>query len=124
VLVVDDDPDILNLVQVRLRSGGHQAIGAGSAEEALELVSKRGHPDIVVLDVSMPGTDGFELLTALRSQPGLERVPAIFLSARVMPEDIEAGRALGATYLTKPFVTTALLDAIDRSLIPTDAGTW
>jgi CheY-like chemotaxis protein len=116
VLVVDDDPDVLNLVSFRLRKADHKVIAVAGGQEALDVVAERGAPDVAVLDVMMPGIDGLTLLQRLRGIDGLERLPAIFLSARVQPEDIEAGRALGATYLTKPFVATALLRAIDAAL--------
>lgn len=116
LLVVDDDPVVLNLVQIRLKTGGHRVISASDPDEALRVVEERGLPDVAVLDVSMPGMSGLELLAHLRQKPGAEQLPAIFLSARVQPQDIEAGRALGATYLTKPFVASALLAAVDRAL--------
>jgi CheY-like chemotaxis protein len=116
LLVVDDDPVVLSLVQLRLKTGGHRVVTATSSDEALRLVEERGLPDLVVLDVSMPGMSGLELLGRLRQLPSAERLPAVFLSARVQPRDIEAGRAMGATYLTKPFVASALLSAIDRAL--------
>jgi CheY-like chemotaxis protein len=115
VLVVDDDPDILGLVENRLRKAGHRVIAVPDADEALRTVVKRGAPDVAVLDITMPGVDGFELLRRLRDLEGLAELPAIFLSARVLPSDVEAGRAAGATYLTKPFVATALLAAIERA---------
>ena len=116
LLVVDDDPVVLNLVQIRLKTGGHRVISASHPDEALRVVEERGLPDVAVLDVSMPGMSGLELLAQLRERPGAERLPAIFLSARVQPQDVDAGRALGATYLTKPFVASALLAAVDRAL--------
>jgi CheY-like chemotaxis protein len=114
VLVVDDDPDILDLVRLRLQSRGHPVLTASSGPEALKLLARRQPPDIAVLDVSMPGMTGFELLKQLRAKEGYESMPAIFLSARVQPADVEQGRALGAVYLTKPFVTNALMKAIER----------
>jgi len=122
VLVVDDDPDILNLVEFRLRKGGHKVVAVPGGPQALEVVEARGAPDVVVLDVTMPEMDGFETLQRLRDLDGLEELPAIFLSARVLPEDVERGRAAGATYLTKPFSAVALLNAIERA-VP-DSGTW
>ncbi len=122
VLVVDDDPDILGLVENRLRKAGHRVIAVPGAEEALRTVAARGAPDVAVLDITMPGVDGFELLRRLRDLEGLDGLPAIFLSARVLPSDVEAGRAAGATYLTKPFSAKALLAAIERS-VP-DEGGW
>ncbi len=127
VLLVDDDPVVVELVRFRLRKEGHRVLTAASGEEALGVVAERGRPEVVVLDVSMPHMDGLELLGALRAQDGLADVPAIFLSGRLDPADVEAGRALGATYLTKPFVANALLRAIERALEPvgpSDDGGW
>lgn len=116
VLIVDDDEDILGLVQARLRKADHQVMSAASAAQALQLIDERGQPDLVVLDVGLPGLDGLGLLEAIRGKPGLSAMPAIFLSARVMPEDVAAGRAMGAIYLTKPFVASALLGAVEKAL--------
>ena len=121
VLVVDDDPDVLNLVSFRLRKAQHKVIAVSGGLEALAVVVERGAPDVAVLDVMMPGLDGLTLLQRLRDLDGMEKLPAIFLSARVQPEDIEVGRALGATYLTKPFIATALLNAIDAALAEPEA---
>lgn len=122
VLVVEDDPSIRQLVLTQLRLAGHRVAGADSGREALELVEEKGPPDIAVLDVAMPEMTGIELLQELRGREGMAELPAIFLSARVQPKDIAAGEALGAIYLTKPFVTSALLGAVERSLAPSEAG--
>src|SRR5918998_6198427 len=100
ILVVDDDPDLRGLVEFRLRKAGHEALAAGDGASALAVVQERGRPDLAVLDVAMPGMSGLELLVALRERPDLRELPAIFLSARILPSDIAAGRALGASYLT------------------------
>ena len=118
VLVVDDDADIRALVTRRVRSEGHAVIDVGSAAEAIKAVDERGAPDVAVLDISMPGMDGLELLETLRAHEGLSDLPAIFLSARVQEADVEHGRSLGAKYLTKPFIATALIKAIEDSLKP------
>jgi CheY-like chemotaxis protein len=116
VLVVDDDPDLLMLVEMQLRRNKHKVATAASGREALDMVESKGCPDVAILDVAMPGMNGLELLRELRSKPGMESMPAVFLSARVGPEDIKAGQALGARYLTKPYVMNALLAAIEDSL--------
>ena len=121
VLVVEDDPDIRSLVEARVRRHGHQVVVASSGEEAVDVVEKEGLPDVAVLDVSMPGMTGFELLKKLRARDDGDALPVIFLSARVQPEDIATGQALGARYLTKPFVASALLEAIEASLPASDA---
>jgi DNA-binding response OmpR family regulator len=126
VLVVDDDSSMRSLVEVRLRQAGHRVLAAGSADQALLLVAERGVPDVVVLDVLMPGLNGLELLARLRADPAGSRLPAVFLSSRVQESDIAAGRAMGATYLTKPVVISALLAAIEAALLVDQplAGSW
>jgi CheY-like chemotaxis protein len=114
ILVVDDDPNLRELVAIRLQKVGHRVLTAGSAGEALALVDQRGAPDLVVLDVLMPGMTGFELLPALRSIDGMEDLPAIFLSGRVEEHHIRAGRAMGASYLTKPYSANALTKTIEK----------
>ncbi len=126
VLVVDDTDELRTLLEVRLRQAGHRVVSAASGEEALQLLAERGAPDVAVLDVLMPGMSGLELLAKLRETPAYAAVPVIFLSARVQPADITAGRELGAMYLTKPVVMSALTLAIERSLQVPDAvaGSW
>lgn len=119
ILVVEDDPDVRALVVRRLQSAGHRVHGALDATDATAAISERGAPDVVVLDVTMPGIGGLQLLGRVREQTGQAELPAVFLSGRVAPEDIAAGRALGAVYLTKPFVGSALLGAIDAILART-----
>ena len=116
ILVVDDDADIVRLVVRRLQNANHRVHGVQSAAEASALVAAKGTPDVVVLDVDMPEMDGLELLGQLREQSASPELPAIFLSGRMRPDDIAAGRELGATYLTKPFVANALIGAIDAIL--------
>ncbi|MCI2238648.1 response regulator [Kineococcus sp. TRM81007] len=125
VLVVEDDADIRTLLDLRLRAAGHRVIGAESAPAALAVIAERGAPDVLVSDVSLPGTTGLELVAALRAREDYAHLPVVFLSGRVQPADIEAGRALGAVYLTKPVVLTALCTAIEQALATTGAGaTW
>lgn len=120
VLVVDDDPGVRLLVGRRLQQAGYRVRDASGADEALELIDAKGAPDVVVLDVSMPEVDGLELLSAIRDRVGRPDLPAVFLSGRIESEDIAAGRSLGAVYLTKPFVASALLNAIERLLAAED----
>lgn len=122
VLVVDDDADIRGLVSMRLKAAGHRVVAVGDGSEALALVEERGLPDVAVLDVSMPGMDGFQLLQALRELGGAD-VRVVFLSARVQEHDVSRGRDAGATYLTKPFIASALINAVERST-PMSAQAW
>jgi CheY-like chemotaxis protein len=116
VLVVEDEPDILRLVKIQLHLSGHRATGAESAQEALDIIARQGPPDVLILDVAMPRMNGLELLRRLRAREGMEHLPAIFLSARAQPDDVAAGEALGALYLTKPFADSDLVEAVDRVL--------
>ena len=116
ILIVDDDPDIVKMVVRRLQHANHKAHGVTTRPEAIAFVAEQGSPDVVVLDVDMPDGSGLELLGMLREQTGSDDLPAIFLSSRMRPEDIAAGRELDAVYLTKPFVGNALLSAVENVL--------
>ena len=113
ILVVDDEPDIANLIQRNLERGGYRALVAGSGAEALRL-ARAEHPDLVMLDVALPDCDGFTVLERLKSDPSTAAVPVILLS--VLPET-ERGKLLGAVdYLTKPVGERVLLERVTRAL--------
>lgn len=100
ILVVDDEPAIVRLVRAKLHADGLSVIVAGSGEEAIATV-ERERPDLVVLDVMMPGIDGFETLRRIRAK---RQTPVILLTARVGDADKLRGLQSGADdYLTKPF---------------------
>ncbi len=100
VLVVDDDPNIVNLVRLYLGHDGHKVLAAADGKEGLRL-AREAHPDLIVLDILLPGMDGMEVCRALREE---STVPIIMLTARVEEEDRLAGLDLGADdYVTKPF---------------------
>jgi two-component system, OmpR family, response regulator len=104
ILVVDDDPDIRRLAALALeRLGGFRVSVAASGAEALE-VAREKPPDVVLLDVSMPGADGPETLLALRSNPATCRLPVIFFTATSSESEADRLRALGAAgVVPKPF---------------------
>lgn len=93
---------------------------AASAAEAISTVEEHGSPDLAVLDVSLPDSDGFELAQKLRAATDADQLPIIFLSANVEDAHIEQGRQLGAVYLTKPYIRTALCNAVDKALAQPD----
>ena len=100
ILVVDDEPPIVRLVRAKLAADGYAVITAENGPEALKRVSE-DRPDLVVLDVMMPGMDGYETLRKLRST---SQVPVIFLTARAGDNDKMKGFNSGADdYITKPF---------------------
>lgn len=116
ILVVEDDPDIRGLIVARLGMAGYAVKAVGDGAAALAVCSGDTVPEVLVLDIGLPDVDGFELLDRIRDLPTCIRTPAIFLSARVQEADILRGRAMGAQYLTKPFVARALLDRVREAL--------
>ncbi len=100
LLIVDDEPAILETVETRMRREGFSTFTADSAEEALRIFRKV-RPDLVILDIMLPGRSGFDLCRTLRKDSS---VPILFLSARADEEDRVKGLELGADdYLAKPF---------------------
>ena len=120
LLVVDDEPNIVELLSASLRYAGFEVQTASSGEQALE-VARRYRPDMLVLDVMMPGIDGFGVLRRLRGDG--ERVPVLFLTARDGTEDTVTGLTLGGDdYVTKPFSLEELTARIRAVLRRTTAG--
>lgn len=116
VLVVDDEEDVRVLIRTNLLVKGHEVIEAETGEAALA-EAKSGNLDLVILDIMMPGMDGFEVLDSLRSTPETESLPVLMLTAKSSEEDRVNGLVKGAhDYLSKPFFTTELLLRIDRIL--------
>ena len=100
VLIVEDDPHTIEVVQLYLRRDGHQVISAADGLEGLRL-AREAQPDLVVLDLMLPGMDGIEVCRLLREE---SEVPIVILTARVEEEDRLTGLDLGADdYVTKPF---------------------
>ncbi len=113
ILVVDDDEQVLDLLQVYLLKEGYRVLGARDGNDALELF-KREHPDLVVLDIMMPGLDGFEVCQRIRKN---SRVPVIMLTAKDEDVDKILGLEMGADdYVTKPFNPRELLARIKAVL--------
>ena len=100
ILIVEDDPGTLEIVAMYLRRDGHQVVTAGDGPHGLRL-AREASPDLVVLDLMLPGLDGMEVCRSLRAE---SQVPVVMLTARVEEEDRLAGLDLGADdYVTKPF---------------------
>jgi two-component system, OmpR family, KDP operon response regulator KdpE len=118
VLVADDEPHILKFVTVKLASSGYEVLTANSGSEVLAQIQAQ-EPDLLILDLIMPGMDGFETLKQLRT---ISSIPVIILSAREANPDKIMGLNLGADdYLAKPFnpdELVARIEAIRRRLAP------
>ena len=116
VLVVDDDPEILRLVKLSLETAGFAVIEAHDGQEALDAVTGEA-PDIVVLDVMMPGLDGMEVCRRIRANYETRSMSVILLSARVTSTDKMAGFRAGADdYITKPFDPEELVERVRATL--------
>ena len=103
ILVVEDHPLIAELVETRLRIEGFRAEKCLGGREAIKRVNKESF-DLVILDIMMPDSDGYEVLAHIRNNKATRTLPVIFLTARSSQEDIDKGLRMGADqYITKPF---------------------
>jgi len=116
ILIVDDEPNIVVPLQFLMEQNGYQTLVAQSGEEALETISKET-PDLVLLDIMLPGIDGFEVCEIVRLKPEWRNVRIIFLTAKGRDVDIAKGMVLGADeYITKPFSNQQIIDAVSKLL--------
>jgi DNA-binding response OmpR family regulator len=114
VLVVDDEKKVVDLVTLYLKREGYQALAAYDGVQALEMVHEQ-QPDLVILDLMLPGMDGLAVCRTLRAEGN--RVPIIMLTARTLEEDKLAGLSLGADdYVTKPFSPRELVARVGAVL--------
>jgi DNA-binding response OmpR family regulator len=112
VLLADDDPSLLRLISTTLGSDDFDLLQAGDGQEALEL-ARREHPDLILLDINMPRLDGFEVCQALKSDPEMNSIKVVMLSARGSDKDRARGRECGADdYFVKPFSPIQLLNKV------------
>jgi DNA-binding response OmpR family regulator len=112
VLVVDDDPDIRELIAFKLRQQDFEVHLAADGEEAL-VVLRDEQPQLALLDVMMPKRSGLEVLQALRDDPETQSLPVIMLTAKAQEADVERGFDLGADdYIVKPFSPRELMSRV------------
>jgi two-component system phosphate regulon response regulator PhoB len=116
ILVVDDEPDALELIEVNLKAAGYEVLSAANGAEALAK-ARAGLPALVLLDVMLPEVDGLEVCKALRRDPKTSAIPIIMLTARAAEIDRVVGLELGADdYITKPFATRELVARVKAVL--------
>jgi len=112
VLVVEDEEDIQELIDYNLTREGYKISSAFTGEDAVDM-ARRQPPDLVILDLMLPGMDGFEVCKALRTDPKTAHVPVVMLTAKGEEVDIVTGLELGADdYITKPFSPRVLVARI------------
>jgi DNA-binding response OmpR family regulator len=121
ILVVDDEIGALTLIGIMLERGGFEVLKARDAHAALDIVGQT-MPDLIILDVMMPGMDGIELCSRLRQDSSTAEVPILILSVRGDPESVERGMSAGANdYLSKPILHHDLVTKV-RSILETGEG--
>ena len=116
ILVVDDEPNLVEFLACRLKNWGYVPLTATQGESALAIAEKE-RPDLVLLDVVMPDLDGREVCSRLKKNSATGRIPVILLTALGMPEQVERGIRCGADdYVLKPFAAGDLKERIRRCL--------
>lgn len=114
VLVVDDSAVIRELITVNLELEGHEVVGCGDGEEALQLVPEV-RPDVITMDVVMPRLNGLDAAEALRADPDSAHIPIVVVTARAGQADLDRARSIGVEgYLTKPFEPAELVSLVGR----------
>lgn len=116
ILVIDDEPDLLKLLDYNLTRADYLVLTARNGKEGLD-AARRHHPDLVILDVMMAGLDGWEVVKRLRAEPAAAHVPVLMLTAKAEEADRVLGLELGADdYVTKPFSVRELLARVKALL--------
>lgn len=114
ILVVDDQPANLQILLTFLKQCGYHTRVADTGERALTTLGKEEKPDLILLDVMMPGIDGFETCRRIKANPGTCEIPVIFMTALDSVEDKVRGfEAGGVDYITKPFQQTEVLARVN-----------
>lgn len=117
ILLVEDNPVNRRLAEFLLRSNGYQVIEATTAQEALNQLKAEG-PDLILMDIQLPGMDGLELTRRLKEDPDTRRIPVLALTSYAMKGDRELAMAAGcAGYITKPIDKTTLLREVAKTLM-------
>ncbi|HVQ87871.1 MAG TPA: response regulator [Actinomycetes bacterium] len=126
VMVVDDSKTIRDLISMNLELEGYDVVTAANAQECLDHLAEvaagaASYPQLLMLDVVMPGLDGVELTARLKATPATSGLPILIVSASAQRRDFELARGAGADgYLTKPFSPEDLLDEVARLILTAD----
>lgn len=118
IMVVDDEPEILGILKFRMNSWGYETLTASSGKEALILAAGK-KPDLILLDVMMPGMSGFDVLRELKAKESTKSIPVIMITVAAAKHEVDEGIKLGAAYyLSKPYDAQELLNRIKSIIGP------
>ncbi|RYX80179.1 response regulator transcription factor [bacterium] len=117
ILIVEDNPEIASLMALTLRMEGYVAFIAATGEGALSIVPKE-EPDLILLDVNLPGLTGFQVAQKLQQDPKTHHIPIIFVTARSEVDDRVHGLSMAVDYVTKPFAVPELIARVQVALRP------
>ncbi|MFH1683818.1 MAG: response regulator [Candidatus Margulisiibacteriota bacterium] len=116
ILVVDDEPDVVSLLMLLLKSQGYEVVSAGDGQEALER-ARTWKPNLILLDIMLPKLDGYKVARMLKFDENFRHIPIIMLTAKIQEKDKTIGIEMGAdAYISKPFNTPNLLELIKETL--------
>ncbi len=118
ILIVDDEPDIVNLTEKFLKLGDFDTITCNNGKDAMEIIEER-HEEIglILLDIMMPGTSGYSVLQQIKENEKFKKILVVLFTVKSFNEDIQKGKKLGADgYLTKPFSGKELLKSVKKLL--------
>jgi CheY-like chemotaxis protein len=116
IIIVDDNQAIVEMLQRKLEREEYEVLGCAESEKARSICLK-ARPDLIILDILMPGKNGWEILEELKGDPETRAIPVIVSTVKNRPEDIEHGKRLQATdHIAKPYVFSDLLEKVRRIL--------
>lgn len=116
ILIVDDEPDLIELVRLRLESSGYDVLEAHDGQEGLDM-ARKDHPDLIILDIMMPKMNGYQVCRELKKED--KKTPVMLLTAKSQESDRFWGKECGAdSFVTKPFEMDHLLSTIQGLLNP------
>jgi CheY-like chemotaxis protein len=115
ILVVDDEPYNRSMMEFMLLAEGYQVAQAHDGRQAL-LMARNAHPDLILLDVMMPGLSGYDVADQIKDDPRTADIPIVFVSAKCEPEDLARSLEAGVDYIRKPFAEPELITRV-RSVL-------
>ncbi len=122
ILLVDDEPDLVQLVALRLQAAGYAVTAAYDGQQGLDQ-AKKSRPDLIILDLMLPKMDGYKICRLLKFDERYKSVPILIFTARAQAEDVKLAMDCGAdAYLTKPFEAPVLLGKLAELLQKAKAG--